>query len=463
MGTVPSCGIETTRQCIRALNAANRLWCNLSACSQGHMTTKPEPSENAACPLRQGSTDAVPSLKERLPRIPELDGVRGIAILLVLIWHYLASHPNPEPGTIGAYFAKALALTWAGVDLFFVLSGFLIGGILFRNREAENLFTVFYTRRAARIFPLYMIVVGLYAISYPLLLANGSGAALHLATGGDIASPIPLWTYPLYLQNFSMAAAEAWGGHWLAMTWSLAVEEQFYLLAPLLIWLLPAAHVRWVLVNLIALSPLIRLLAAIAYHNPLGPYVLLPCRWDGLLLGMLAAFELQDPRKVAWMKRNEALVLQSAVLGVAVLIAFSLLGITRYTLAMTTLGHTLIALAATSVLLAALYSDCAPLRAVFRNPLLCATGRMSYGIYLIHMAVLGLAFLATTGSSPSAATLADLAIILSATVATFILAAFSWRYFETPLIALGHRVRYCSAGLKPVASEATPAVNPTGS
>src|SRR5437867_6087613 len=76
-------------------------------------------------------------------RIPELDGVRGMAILLVLVWHYLVGPLQTEPGSPAAYGLKLLSLTWAGVDLFFVLSGFLIGGILLDNRSAPNYFGAF--------------------------------------------------------------------------------------------------------------------------------------------------------------------------------------------------------------------------------------------------------------------------------------------------------------------------------
>ena len=89
-------------------------------------------------------------------RIPELDGVRGIAILLVVIWHYWIALVINDPlsGLYGAV-VKSLYLTWSGVDLFFVLSGFLIGGILLDNREAPGYFKAFYARRVCRIFPLY--------------------------------------------------------------------------------------------------------------------------------------------------------------------------------------------------------------------------------------------------------------------------------------------------------------------
>jgi len=90
-----------------------------------------------------------------------------MAILLVLLWHYRTAIPT-EPGTPPAYFVRAtFFMMWSGVDLFFVLSGFLIGGILIDNRQAKNYFRVFYTRRAFRILPIYMATVAVgFALAY---------------------------------------------------------------------------------------------------------------------------------------------------------------------------------------------------------------------------------------------------------------------------------------------------------
>src|SRR6266446_4286628 len=90
-------------------------------------------------------------------RVPELDGLRGIAILLVIVWHYAVELFAREPGSTAAYGLAVLRLSWSGVDLFFVLSGFLIGGILIDNRGARNYFRVFYFRRVCRIVPLYYL------------------------------------------------------------------------------------------------------------------------------------------------------------------------------------------------------------------------------------------------------------------------------------------------------------------
>ena len=111
----------------------------------------------------RSDTKAALNAQPAPPRNPELDGIRGMAILLVLMWHYVAAQVQTEPGSAAAYVLKLSSLTWAGVDLFFVLSGFLIGRILLENRTAPNYFKAFYTRRACRIFPLYYVMFAAFA------------------------------------------------------------------------------------------------------------------------------------------------------------------------------------------------------------------------------------------------------------------------------------------------------------
>src|SRR5271163_530813 len=107
---------------------------------------------------------------ESTRRIPQLDGIRGTAILLVIIWHFVVVPVTqaPHQGEIGRIVAHIGLLTWSGVDLFFVLSGFLIGGILIDARDSPNYFSTFYVRRVFRILPIYLLVVVAYALLWTL-------------------------------------------------------------------------------------------------------------------------------------------------------------------------------------------------------------------------------------------------------------------------------------------------------
>src|SRR5262245_26651436 len=118
------------------------------------MSAAAEPALRAA-PGSVERASTAPGVAER--RLPELDGLRGVAILLVIVCHYVY---NFLPRTRAAAMQSTLGWTWSGVDLFFVLSGFLIGGILLANRESPRYYRTFYRRRACRILPVYVAVVG---------------------------------------------------------------------------------------------------------------------------------------------------------------------------------------------------------------------------------------------------------------------------------------------------------------
>src|SRR6266568_5097276 len=156
-------------------------------------------------------------------RIPELDGLRGIAIGMVIIWHYFSTVVRAGPSSPLSYLVAATRATWSGVDLFFVLSGFLIGGILLDARGATNYYRVFYRRRFFRIVPIYAAVL----LIFPIFTLLRHGAHPAPAAGAP-----PWYMYWTFTQNLWMAATSSLGTNSLGMTWSLAVEEQFYLTLP---------------------------------------------------------------------------------------------------------------------------------------------------------------------------------------------------------------------------------------
>jgi peptidoglycan/LPS O-acetylase OafA/YrhL len=123
-------------------------------------------------------------------RSPILDAVRGLAILQVLTWHYLVPSLNHHGSALSLLVSASLNLAWTGVDLFFVLSGFLIGGILMDNRDAPNMFAVFYARRILRIVPLYLLIIAVFQV---------------------FGGPDFLWPYLTFTQNMVWAADGHWG------------------------------------------------------------------------------------------------------------------------------------------------------------------------------------------------------------------------------------------------------------
>lgn len=371
-------------------------------------------------------------------RIPELDGVRGVAIALVLAWHYVLPTFTAEPGSLFAYLLKALTLSWAGVDLFFVLSGYLIGGILLDHRESRHYFKTFFVRRIARIVPAYALLLVSFLVVRALAAGSGFAGFTWYFEG-----PIPTWAYAAYLQNFWIAASGSFGANWLSPTWSLAVEEQFYLLLPAMIRFLPPRWLPEVLFASIAASPLLRIgLLLASPHGGVAGYVLLPTRWDALFLGVLGAWMVRRPRSLRWLQANLNVVRATAViciLGLGWLLERGQ-GITSAGMAY--FGHTLLATLGLAVIFLATRSREGHFRSSLRNPLLVWVGTISYGIYLFHLPILALVRAGFGADSGTVAPGTRGVVVLMALGLSLALAWISWSQFEQRLVQLGRSVRY---------------------
>jgi peptidoglycan/LPS O-acetylase OafA/YrhL len=371
----------------------------------------------------------------RKSRIPVLDGLRGIAIILVLIWHYFCCQVNPRNALLYAGY-KIFEWSWSGVDLFFVLSGFLIGGIILDQRNSANLLPVFYWRRALRILPLYFVCVGLFFLikncgSYPInpfkvpWLFDNSTAA---------------WPYPFFMQNFVMALNNSFGARWLSVTWSVAVEEQFYLLLPFVILRCPINHLSKLLIGLAAITPVLRILISVIRRNTFPCYVLLISRADPLLMGVLLAFIVRQPHGLTAKSQAKLWVAFVLLAGVTGLLSFYSGNL--ISLNMVAVGYYIIALLFTCLLALTLISKGTLLEKVLSNKVLMVTGRISYCIYLIHIPVLGLIHSYVLHSPPHIDSLASAAVTIFALLITVTIALLSWHFFELPLLNLAHRWKY---------------------
>ena len=309
--------------------------------------------------------------------LPALDGVRGLAILMVM-----ASHLFPgTPHNLGERFVFALFEFGAsGVDLFFVLSGFLITGILFDSRLNRFFFRNFYARRALRIFPLYYGVLAVFALL---------GFVRHQSSGGELAS------LGLYLQNTRWLAPPIWQyrgalvlplGHF----WSLAVEEQFYLVWPLLVFVVKTRR-RLLLIcaTSVVLCPLGRFLLWQHGMEYAAVHSSTLCRADALLLGGALALLLRS--------RHHDRVLSTARWFAVGLIPVLLLrflnsasGVVLHgsaALAAWALIYTVLALGYVGLLTLAL-TPRSRLQTFFKASPLRRLGRYSYGLYVLHLIVL---------------------------------------------------------------------------
>ena len=335
-------------------------------------------------------------------RIPELDGLRALAVLAVIAFHFTSAWPRPIAHL-------DFSLGWAGVDLFFVLSGFLITGILLRTRAEAGYYRRFYTRRARRIFPL----VGLLLVVYAVCTA--------------LAGPFP-WKlfgmYATFLTTFvpsnSWLAANTslpeWVGHGVGVLWTLSVEEWFYVL-----WA-PAMH-RWsertlagICLAALIVAPVLRL----AMHGPGTPeYYFFFSRIDAPAWGALAA--------LAWKHGSHRLAAaahRAAIAGITAVAAVTVFG-GQTGLLFAAVGYTVLDFACAAVLIAALTQAHRRPWTWLRTPTLGRLGIISYGLYLVHQPIYSL-----VGMLPlNVMVQGGLALTLS-----IALASLSWRYFESPIL-----------------------------
>lgn len=378
-------------------------------------------------------------------RVPELDGLRGIAILLVLIHHYLGGRMPTDAYQVLHWVDVVFRLAWSGVDLFFVLSGFLIGGILLEQRAAKNFLSAFFLRRGCRILPLYFAWLGLYVVMLHLLPPEqGRGWVDE-----TLAPRYPGWAYVFLVQNFFVAGHEVFGPLWQVPSWSLALEMQFYLLAPLLIRFVPERKLPVVLAGLIVAVPFFRLLMYLFYPF-IFVYTLLPCRMDALLLGMLCACLLRDDRVRRWLEKEQVkLHVALAVLlgGIAALNVLPFCSRTSFE--MVWFGYSWLGIFYACLLLITMTANRGVIVAVMRNQILRYLGVIAYGVFLTHLGIAGLIHGWMRESNLNIHGAADALATLAALGVTLLVATLSWRFFEKPIVdwgrSFGYEKQKCSA------------------
>ena len=333
-------------------------------------------------------------------RIPQLDAVRGLAILLVIVHNASEKYPS-------LHLQQLFGHGWMGVDLFFVLSGFLITGILVDTKQSEGYFKHFYARRCLRIWPLYYSLIFFMFVVVPFMRPSQAHTVFEQSS--------PWWAYPLFLQNFLIPPTMGAGP--LSVTWSLAIEEQFYLVWPWVVRYCSSAQLGRIAVAVICFSPLLRFYLS---HHHVYLYSNVFCRLDGLMAGALLAFAVRSENflpskfiKRAWIS----------------LFLAPLLVVVTETIDAGWLVFSLSAVASTSFVYLSLFSTHRWLHAAMRNKFIVYTGTISYGLYLLHKIPIDMVHTFGLDRHP-------FLMLPIAVVAAYAIAALSWNLLERPFLRL---------------------------
>lgn len=321
-------------------------------------------------------------------RIVQLDGLRAIAVMAVFAQHALR------------------APLWIGVDLFFVLSGFLITGILLeRKARKQSYFSYFYARRVRRILPPYLLLLVVSSLLFGLGWAH-------------------YWPwYALFATNIGDALGQS-GHDSLNILWSLAVEEQFYIFWPVVVLLLPQRALAIVAAALIVVVPILRAIATPWFDSFWPIYYLTPFRMDLLAAGSLLALAVRHDRNALERFKMPAVVLLFAALAV---LAWLHLHYPRFRAANTPISnaslYSVSLVLCTSFVVIALQAK-GIVRRVLSHRVLVYLGTISYTIYLIHLTILYAVW--RLGYSRPASAAVALAL-------TLVYASASWFLFEKRL------------------------------
>jgi len=367
--------------------------------------------------------------------IPALDGLRGIAIVLVLV-HHLTLY-RPDRG-IDSWIAAIPLFGWTGVNLFFVLSGYLITGILLDSRDSKHYYSTFFARRALRIFPLYYLVLFVALVLLPLV------PELHRVIVGPYPVP-PKLPYWLYLTNFSIADRGMVHG-WLDIAWSLAIEEQFYIVWAVVVLICPPRWLGLLCASILLIEPIGRSYALSRGVQAEDIYVLTFYRLDALTLGAL----------LGWAQRHGKLPVSPKAIVMTTLVCMA--GIVAICIdagdswwwnqRMQQFGYTLVGITGAAMVIAAVTN---PESSLWPRMLsagwLRAFGKYSYCLYLIHLPVMRM--VREYVFEPQdynhlvfSPWITQIIFYVVAIAPAFLLARLSWTVFEAPILRLKARFPY---------------------
>jgi peptidoglycan/LPS O-acetylase OafA/YrhL len=388
-------------------------------------------------------------------RVPVLDGLRGVAILLVMQYHFWGLLPGiigrTSTRAIDVQLGRLFAAGWIGVDLFFVLSGFLITGILYDSLGSNSYFTSFYARRFLRVFPVYYVFLAIVLLVIPPVPALSSNLQIESLAKVQVF----YWTYTVNIAG-SLEALKAGMPLVHSQFWSLAVEEQFYLLWPAVVLFVFRRHrlmsiCAAVMVMAFALRCLLVLGDGFRLFTPAAGYILMPCRIDTLAVGGFIALALRGNGMTVARLRRLAPFVGGTGLAVVAALYLSLDRLFPAYPRVVIAGFSALAAFFGAVLVIAVTSPPdRPLHRAFNNPLLRTFGKYSYALYVVHLAV-AFQLIRFVGErqwvQPVAGSYLVTNVIFSAlaTAVSLAIAWVSWHVLENPILGLKRYFPYVTS------------------
>ena len=364
-----------------------------------------------------------------MKHIKVLDGIRGWAIIFVMLYHFTIPFQQAHNlNGIDFLFAKFLQMGWLGVDLFFVMSGFLITNILLNTHSKPNYFRNFYIRRILRIFPLYYGVLLLLLVLLPSISQSFDAKTATMQENG-----FWFWTY---LVNWKIASLGTFAGFQGGYMWSLAVEEQFYIIWPFIVYFFRKNLIS-ASMALLFLSFLLKIWLLLEGASGTTIYTLTITHLDGLLLGSIFGSLYFQERITPKLIKNIGYSTTISLVGCGVLILITGAFI-FYSPLVGSLGVTLTSIIFTYILLKAVRNE---IRVGFlTTPIVMKCGQLCYGLYLLHQPI-GVIISEKVISSTSFEVGGSFipAVILSSGlcfIASLVAATISYKFFELPLLNL---------------------------
>jgi peptidoglycan/LPS O-acetylase OafA/YrhL len=373
-------------------------------------------------------------------RCLELDGLRGIAALCAVLYHYTDRASRLSPAL--KLFRHILNISPAAMDMFFILSGFLIGGILLKTTDSPNYYKTFYLRRFFRIIPIYYLWIAVFGVAAYL------APSVRQTLPKGYTLPLVIGAYLIFVQNFASPVLRV---IWLEATWSLAVEEHFYLFMPACVRRFSVKQLVQGLTAIVIISPAVRVALSVLLKRDgsdagwWSVYGWTISRVDALALGVLLSIAWANPKARIRIRENISWVYRSmvALFVCSAIFEYFTMKEVRHTQALTDgFGRTALELFSLCLMVIALVNQGKPSAAFMRWPWLRQIGQLSYCIYLTHWgifwAVLTFGFHARAGLDVNVDLIAGgLALAL-----TLALSQISWTYLEGPMLKRSHRYSY---------------------